>query len=74
MADAERWTSLPTELAVRILLRVVRLRHDAAARVQAAWRSRCIRRCVSLYTQLRFLQDFRLYNPDVTTYLARCRR
>lgn len=69
------WSALPTELALDILARradAIR-RERAAQRAQATWRGYRVRVLLGRYRMLRYLAEFRRYNPDVRAFVHRAR-
>lgn len=67
------WHSLPSELLLIILRMRGAMLANAAVRVQTAWRRYCVFVLVGRFRMLRYLADFREWNPSVQTFLRRAR-
>lgn len=69
------WSALPPELVLDILARRAHaIGSERRARaVQSAWRGYRVRVLLGRYHMLRYLADFRRYNPDVRCFVRRAR-
>lgn len=61
---------LPQDV-VELVLKI--LEHVWIAKIQSMWRSFRTRKLVQRFRYLRFLKEFREWNPNVQTYLKRCK-
>lgn len=73
MIEAADWQRLPCDLGRDILRRIYAARHTAAQCVQCAWRAYKTRVLLGRFRLLRYLREFREWNPDVHTFVARAR-
>ena len=67
------WSTLPDELGLLILDFVLRARHEAAVRIQASFRLYRTRVLMGRYSMLRYLKDFREWNPSLRHFLMHSR-
>lgn len=77
---ASVWAALPDDLGrlicrgvARDAARRVGMRHAAARRIQAAYRRYRALVLLGRFRMLRYLHDFRDWNPDLAVFLRRSR-
>ena len=69
------WDALPSDV-VRVILHWVHRAnqpHRDAQRVQRAWRGYRVRVLVGRFRMLRYLREFRAWNPSLGEFLRRAR-
>ena len=69
------WSELPSDVTRKIFaLRFDAMRIEALARLmQRAWRGYRVRVLCGRFRMLQYLQPFREYNPDLSTFLQRAK-
>lgn len=67
------WHRLPTDVILLILgLHGRRVRDDVTTRrLQSVWRGYRVRVLLGRFRMLRYLQEFRVWNPSASTFLRR---
>jgi hypothetical protein len=65
------WHRLPTDVVLLILQWRTRLAGREARRVQCAWRGYRVRVLLGRFRMLRYLREFREWNPSVSVFLQR---
>jgi hypothetical protein len=65
------WHALPNDLGRYILQYVMQKRFAAAAKIQAAYRRYRITILIGRFRMLRYLSDFREWNPTIVVFLKR---
>jgi hypothetical protein len=68
------WDDLPPELRL-LIFRFLNhtMRREAAVLLQACWRRYRARVLIGRYAVLRYLREFRRWNPRLSDFLARAR-
>lgn len=64
---------LPNDVVLLILHACARLRADHATNVQRMWRGYRTRVLLGRFRLLRYLREFREWNPDPATFLDRAK-
>jgi hypothetical protein len=67
------WRQLPAELTLLVLRFRARLLAGHARRIQTAWRGYRARVLLGRFRMLRYLRDFREWNPSAPNFLRRAR-
>ena len=69
------WDALPAELRAEVFMwrRRLMLPQRSAVRIQAQWRQYRTRVLLGRFRMLRYLHEFRQWNPSAQTFIARAR-
>lgn len=70
-----RWDALPKDVTAYILLlrRTAMRRTPSALAIQSSFRRHRVRHLVAQYQTLRYLHEFRRWNPSLSAFLTRSR-
>ena len=68
-----KWEELPCDLIYLILKyrRLVTCGYNASLYIQKIWRSYKIKVLIGRYRLLRYLKEFRLWNPNINEFIIR---
>lgn len=67
------WDYLPNEI-IKIILKyrkTMTCQEPASIKIQTAWKYYRTRVLIGRFKMLRYLRDFRIWNPSIQTFLAR---
>ncbi len=67
------WHTMPSDLILHILRMRAQMLADVASRIQRAWRGYRTRMLIGRFRRLRYLHDFREWNPTAYHFLCRAR-
>lgn len=69
------WDNLPTDV-IKIILnyrKIFMYKKPAIIKIQSLWNSYKIRKLIHRFKMLRYLKDFRKWNPTIQDFLLRSR-
>jgi hypothetical protein len=67
------WNQLPNEI-IKIILKYRKLstcQEPASIKIQSTWKCYRTRVLIGRFKMLRYLRDFRIWNPTIQTFLVR---
>uniref|UniRef100_A0A6C0AZ98 Uncharacterized protein n=1 Tax=viral metagenome TaxID=1070528 RepID=A0A6C0AZ98_9ZZZZ len=69
------WDNLPDDLVRYILFfrKLLMCNHPAATKIQSVWNCYRIRVLIGRFHMLRYLKDFKKWNPTINEFLKRSR-
>ena len=69
------WDSLPDDLVryILVLRKLLMCNHPAAIKIQSVWNCYRIRVLIGRFHMLRYLKDFRKWNPSINEFIKRSR-
>ena len=69
------WDNLPDDLVryIFFLRKLLMFNHPAATKIQSVWNCYRIRVLIGRFHMLRYLKDFRKWNPTINEFLKRSR-
>ncbi len=67
------WDQLPNEIIKIILIhrKIATCQEPASIKIQSTWKYYRTRVLIGRFKMLRYLKDFRIWNPSIQTFLAR---